>query len=120
MDKTECTLLLLSEYKDDLQGKFKPCSQDQKRKILLQLRIWAALPSNPPLALIDSSKICETLIHYSITEGCDDKMMLDILWVLSNMCSGNSDFVQNIVAFNGCETMIEYLRSPILEIIEQW
>lgn len=47
-------------------------------------------------------------------------MMLDILWVLSNMCSGNSDFVQNIVAFNGCETMIEYLRSPILEIIEQW
>jgi hypothetical protein len=85
----------------------------------LQIRIWTSLDSNPPIKKIIDSGILESVISFGKTTISDYKILLDVLWIISNVAADKSSSVAYVVALGGESLLLDNLTNSNLEIVEQ-
>lgn len=68
--------------------------------------------------IIDSG-ILESVISFGKTTISDYKILLDILWIISNVAADKSSSVAYVVALGGESLLLDNLTNSNLEIVEQ-
>lgn len=94
-------------------------SEDQTIKLMacVGLRRLLSIENTPPIqAVIDANlvQVFIELLHYRIP-----KFQFEAAWCLTNIASGTTDHVNNLIEKNVLHHFIQLLESPHIEVVEQ-
>jgi len=102
----------------DFNAKMMSNDKDQVLEGLIGIRKLLSIANNPPIQqVVDSGIVPKILSFMSLSES--PAFQFEAAWTITNICSGTSEHVQEIVQLGGLDATINLLSSTSTEVLEQ-
>ncbi|KAL4490837.1 hypothetical protein ABPG72_021891 [Tetrahymena utriculariae] len=87
-------------------------------EVIIELRKMTSKEINPPLQEIIQSDICIQLIAI-VNNTTSNEIIMESLWILTNVCSGSTLQTQYIINIGGITTFLKYVSHESEDIMAQ-
>ncbi|EAR91394.1 importin subunit alpha (macronuclear) [Tetrahymena thermophila SB210] len=85
---------------------------------IIELRKMTSKEVSPPLQEIIQSNVCTQLIAI-MDNTTSNEIILESLWILTNVCSGSSSQTQYVINIGGIATFLKYVQHESEDIMAQ-
>ena len=114
---TEISQTNYEKIRDILLESSVPC--DFKYQLISVLKDHSSKANSPPIAEIISSKLFLLLIELKNQIPLDEKSILNILWIVTNMATGAKSDIDYVIENKGIDFLLCYIPNDNKEIVHQ-
>jgi len=92
---------------------------DFKSELINLIKDHSSKTSNPPIAQLIETGMVPVLIDIRSQFPPDEKTILNILWIITNIFTGNKSDIDYVINEKGIEYILEYIPNDNKEIVHQ-